>query len=123
MTGDEKHELDVEASQTTNELLEAILRKLDKLDKLDAIETKLDRVLGKPIMSVGGLCSICLDPFVAKYPHKVAILHCKHVFHEPCWLKWGRRSFSCPLCRLSSPFYTRRRFDCGRPKWLPEWWP
>jgi hypothetical protein len=108
-------DINVNASQTTNQLLEAILR---KLDKLDAIERKLDRA----IMSVGDLCSICLDPFIEKYPHKVAILECKHMFHEPCWLKWGKRSFSCPLCRLSSPLYTRRRFNCGRPKWLPSWW-
>ena len=46
-----------------------------------------------------GCCSICLD----NYPddEMVCELVCGHAFHIRCISEWFKRSFTCPLCRVS----------------------
>ena len=51
--------------------------------------------------SVGGdECSICLSDF--EHNELVAILHCKHRFHETCIQDWLKVNPTCPHCRVNA---------------------
>ena len=42
-------------------------------------------------------CTICLDDFVAG-ESTLKVLHCGHVYHEPCITTWLHTRKHCPLC-------------------------
>jgi hypothetical protein len=42
-------------------------------------------------------CTICLEQFKSK--QKIGITQCKHLFHNPCIVKWMKHGNNCPICR------------------------
>ena len=45
-------------------------------------------------------CPICIASI--KVADKIAILPCRHVFHEACLAPWFQQHNSCPTCRAES---------------------
>ena len=45
-------------------------------------------------------CSICYERY--KVGDLVETLHCGHVFHFGCSLRWNEKSRTCPMCRQST---------------------
>jgi hypothetical protein len=43
-------------------------------------------------------CSICIEPFIGD---PTIVLHCSHLFHQNCIIKWFKTELTCPLCRSS----------------------
>ena len=41
-------------------------------------------------------CSICIEPFIGE---PTIVLHCSHLFHQNCIVKWFETDLTCPLCR------------------------
>jgi hypothetical protein len=46
-------------------------------------------------------CSICFEKFQSE--NSVVQLDCKHLYHETCIRRWGRRKPNCPMCRQIIP--------------------
>ncbi|ESO01045.1 hypothetical protein HELRODRAFT_175072 [Helobdella robusta] len=44
-------------------------------------------------------CPICLVTF--NEGDKLVQMQCSHIFHEPCFRTWFKRSKTCPYCRLN----------------------
>ena len=45
-------------------------------------------------------CAVCLAAI--KVAEKIAILPCRHVFHDACLAPWFQQHNSCPTCRAES---------------------
>ena len=45
-------------------------------------------------------CSVCNQPFVQPMVGK----QCEHTFCKVCIDNWYQQNFSCPLCRMNTPF-------------------
>lgn len=85
--------------EITPEDYELLLQLDEKVEKKPAASaeslSKLTRLSGS--CALGEQCSVCLTDFVAE--DEVAMLPCKHKFHEKCVTKWlSECRSSCPLC-------------------------
>lgn len=45
-------------------------------------------------------CCVCLGPVTAP---RLRRLHCNHLLHKQCAVRWFARNRSCPLCRHPEP--------------------
>lgn len=46
-------------------------------------------------------CCVCQEYF--EDTESVGILSCEHIYHEKCIKLWGKKSNTCPLCRIEIP--------------------
>jgi hypothetical protein len=68
-----------------------------KLKKLDKIKDK-----------ICDECVICKNQFSQDHQDEtVALLKCKHYFHEDCINNWCKYKQECPLCKKQIPYTTK----------------
>lgn len=90
--------------------LELIKEHKDKLEKIPLLSEEKSIILTKwkvddkeKIQFKQSTCVNCMNELytnkINQTRDKVIELHCKHVFHYTCLMKWFKYKFHCPICK------------------------